>query len=343
MPQLSPIQLAPMMAIVETTYGVQPAAWSPGTTGFLSINSPNAIESDMRFQEILPHQVSWTKLKDIPTTALQPINFQFPITGGTSAILGFRADPIFQCAGMKLTTGASLVYTPAAPDTVKSATMAQELVGYTVGATAQSVVEEANGVFGSIIFRGTAEAGLIGEFRGIGLFQQAQESTLKTLYGGGTTAWTGGANQANKFILSGASRLKLNNGATDYFPVANSMELDLGVEVTPIPDINAGATFGWFTTMITDRNPRLRLSISLDTDSAATVSYQDFKLDAQSGNPHAVSCIYTDLGARTFTFTIPSAQVIGVRKGTGAKVRTVLIDYKVQSATSEGEFTITHA
>jgi hypothetical protein len=343
MPQLSPEQLAPMMAIVEAVYGTQPGAWSPTTSGFLTITSPNAVESDMRYQQILPHQVSWTKQKDIPTTALQPINFTFPLMGGTSAIAGFRASPIFRCAGMKETIGATIIYTPATPADVVSASIAQELPGYVVGSTAESIVEEANGCFGNIIFRGTAETGLMAEFRGLGLFQDAQESTLRTLYGAGTNAWSGGANNANKFILTSPNQLTINNGAGVYAGVVNAMEFDLGVEVTPIPDVNSGATFGFFTTLITDRNPRLTLTIALDTAAAALVSYQDLKQDAQDGTTHAVTWKYTDLSTRTLLFTIPTAQLIGIRKGTANKIRTVQLTYKVQHATSEAEFTITHA
>src|SRR6185295_9699086 len=112
-----------------------------------------------------------------------------------------------------------------------------------------------------------------------------------------------------------------------YTPVVNAVEFDLGVEVTPIPDVNAGATFGFFTTLITDRNPRLTLTIALDTASAALVSYQDLKQDAQDGTTHAVTWKYTDLSGRTLLFTIPTAQVIGVRKGTANKIRTVQILY----------------
>jgi hypothetical protein len=343
MPQLSPEQLAPMMANVETTVGTRPATFVPNTQGFLSINSPNPITPDFGFQDILPHSTGWTKQKSIPTTALQPVNFLFPMTGGTSATAGWRHLPILQAAGCKATTGANIALTPIAPADAKSATFAVEMPGYQVGVTAESVVLEANGCFGSAILRGTFDGGFMGEFRGLGLYLDPAETTLKAAYGGGSTAWSGGTNNANKFILSGSNRIKLNNGGSDYFPMVGSYEFDLGVEYLAIKDINAGSTFGIYSIMVVDRNPRLTLVIGLDTLAASGISYQDINQDAQDGTTWSVGCVYTDLSGRTITIAVPTAQVIGVRLGTAQRVRSVAITLKPQSATPEGEWTITHA
>lgn len=343
MPQLSPEQLAPMMVGLETTYGSQPATFAPNTQGVLSINSPNAIDPQFGFQAILPHQAGWTKQKQIPTTALQPVNFSFPVTGGTAAATAFRQGPILEAAAAKLTSGATLVYTPAAPADCKSITVAQELVGYQVGVASESVVNEANGVFGNVILRGTPENGLIGEFRGLGIYQDPQETTLKTAYGGGTVAWSGGANNANKFLLSSGNRIKLNNGGSDYYPVCFAFEFDFGVDYGPIPDINSGATYGIFGLQVFDRNPRLTLTLGLDTLAASGVSFQDIHQDAQDGTTWAVTATYTDLSGRTLAFSFPTAQVIGVRKGTANRVRSVIVTLHVQHATAESEWTITHA
>lgn len=343
MPQLSPLQLAPCMANVETTYGTQPATFSPANQGFLTMASPIALRPDFRYQDIRPHANSFTKQKRIPTTALRPVNFRFPLTGGTGAAAGFRQGVLFEAAGWKATVGASIAYALAPLADIKSITLAQEWPGYAVGVASESVVIEANGVFGNIRLIGTAAEGLYGEFAGLGLFQDPQETTLKTAYGGGTTAWSGGANNANKFILSSGNRIKLNNGGSDYFPVCSRFEFDFGVEVTAIEDINSGATFGIFTELITDRNPTIRLTLGLDTLAAANVSYQDLEQDAQDGTTHAINVTYTDLGGRTIAIAAPTAQVVGVEPAAGNKVRDVVVTYHVQSATAEGEATITHA
>ncbi len=343
MPQLSPEQLAPMMANVETTYGSQPGTFSPANQGFLSINSPNAIEPQFGFQRILPHQAGWTKGKQIPTTALQPVNFQFPLTGGSGAAAGFRQGVLFQAAAAKATTATEITYTPALPSECKSVTLAQELVGYQVGVTSESAVIEANGVFGNVILRGSPENGLIGEFRGLGLYQDPQETTLKTVYGGGSTAWSGGTNNANKFLLSSGNRITLNNGGSDYYPVVSGFEFDFGVDYGPIPDINSGATYGIFTLMTFDRNPTLTLTMGLDTLAAANISFQDIHQDAQDGTTWSVGAVYTDLSGRTFTFDFPTAQVVGVRRGVVNRVRSVAVTLHVQSDTEGAEWSIVHA
>lgn len=333
--QISAVQPGPVMCGTESvTYGTQPVTFAPNTQGIHAINSPNAIEADEQFQEIVVHQLDFGQQKDIPTFNTKTVNLQFPLMGGSAANSPPLVNPLFRAAGMY---GAVIAGTPGSYRWVQAtrsqlatmaATIAQEMVGETT-----SWVDETNGCYGTISFVGAADQGLIGTFTGQGLYQAPQSGTLKSVYGGGTTDWSAGTNNANKFILSSTNRVTVNNGGSDYLPLVKQVRFDLGVTYGPITDVNAGGSYGVFGIRISRMQPTLTLTIALDGDTSANVAYDDLYADAQSGTTHDVSWTYTDLAGRTLTFTFPTAQVRTKRKGTAENIRTIDVNYKLQGTT----------
>jgi hypothetical protein len=204
-----------------------------------------------------------------------------------------------------------------------AASIAQEMFGETEG-----WVEEVKGVFGSAVITAAAETGLIGTLTGQGLFQGPQAGTLKSIYGGDSTAWSAGTNNANKSIVSGADRFKINNGASDYFPVAGGWRLDMGVQYGPITDINGGDTYGVFGIRISGITPTLVATTLFDGSHSANVDYADLYADSQAVTHHQIDYTYTDLGGRTLTFSF-DCQVKPKRKGTRENHRSLETTYKV--------------
>lgn len=334
--QISAATPGPVMAGTESVaYGTQPGTFSPSTQSVHCMNSPNAIEADEQFLTITTHQLDFGETKDIPTFKTKTVNLEFPIYGGSAANSPPRWNAFIQAAGGK---GSVVAGTPGqytwtkatrAQLTTMAATIAQEMVGEST-----SWVDEVNGCYGNLILTATADRGLLGNFTGAGLYQHPQSGTLKSIYGGGSTNWDAGTNNANKAILSGSNRVTVNNGGSDYFPLVKQVRFDLGSVYGPITDMNAGATYGVFGVRITQMSPTLTLTIALDGDTSANVDYLDLYEDADDGTTHAIDWVYTDLAGRTLTFSFPTAQVKPKRKGTAENIRTIDITYKLQGTTA---------
>ena len=194
------------------------------------------------------------------------------------------------------------------------------------------------------MFRGSAEGGFLFEYRGSGLYQDPQAGTLKSIYGGGTSTWSGGTNNTNTFLLSSPNQLTVTpSGGSAYVGVVKSIEFDLGVEITEVTDVNSGATGGLFSISVTDRNPRLTVVWGTDTDNSAAVTYKKFFDDGAGGVTHHVTWKYTDLGSRTLLFDFPYAQITALRDGEAQKVRTLSASYKLTGVAGDDEFLVTHA
>lgn len=333
--QLSAVQPGPVMCGTESVaYGTQPGTFSPSTQAVHCMESPNAIEANEQFQEIVVHQLNFDRGKDIPTFKTKDVNLRFPLMGGSAANSPPRFNPFFQCAGMK---GSVIAGTPGGYQWVQAtraelatmaATIAQEMVGEST-----SWVEEVNGVYGTCVITAAPDQGVIGALTGTGLFQMPQAGTLKSIYGGGSTNWAAGTNNANKAIVSSTSRLTINNGGSDYFPVCGGWRFDLGVQYGPVTDLNAGATYGVFGVRITGMRPTLTITIALDGDTSANVDYLDFYEDADDTTTHDVTYVYTDLAGRTLSFSWPTAQVQPKRKTVRENNRFVDVTYLLQGST----------
>lgn len=330
--QISAAQPGPVMCGTESVaYGTQPATFVPNTQGVHAMNSPNAIEADEQFQEIVTHQQNFEQSKDIPTFTTKDVNLSFPIYGGSAANSPPLWAPFFQCAGAKGTvvagTPGAYTFTQATRLQVATmaATIAQEMYGDTTG-----WVEEVNGVYGNCVVTAAPDAGIIATLTGKGLMQAPQSGTLKSIYGSGSTNWSAGTCNANKSIVGSTNKLKINNGGSDYIPVCGGFRFDMGVTYGPVTDMNGGDNYGVFGIRITRMQPTLTLTIALDGDTSANVDYSDLYADAAAGTTHAITYIYTDLASRTLTFSFPTAQPKTKRKNVRENVRSLELQYKLQ-------------
>src|SRR5690606_17274299 len=146
------------------------------------------------------HTDSFLLDRDIPTFKMARVRCRFALQGGSAANSPPRFAPMWQCAGAHQAVGAGtpgdVQWTLATRSQLKSTTWAFQLPGFT-----NSAVHEVNGLVGNCVITGSAREGLLCDFDGTGLYQHLQESDFATLYSG---TWSGGTNNANKFILSGA-------------------------------------------------------------------------------------------------------------------------------------------
>lgn len=330
MGQVSAIQPGPVMCGTESVaYGTQPGTFSPSTQAVHVSDSPNAITADEQFHEFQSHQTNFEQNPDISTFTTKRVQLNFPIYGGSAANSPPRWNAFLQCAGLK---GSVVAGTPGsyrwvlatrAQQATLAATISQELFGETTG-----WVEEVNGVYGRCVLAADAATGLTGTLTGQGLYQGPQSGTLKSIYGGGSTDWAAGTLNANKAIVSSTNRLTINNGGSDYIPIAGGWRFDTGTEYGPITDINAGATYGVFGIRISRMAPTLVVTMLYDGDTSANVDYSDLFADSQAGTHHEVTYTYTDLGGRTLAFTW-DCQVRPKRPGTRENHRSLEVEYKV--------------
>lgn len=332
--QVSAVQPGPVMCGTESVaYGTQPGTFSPSTQAVHCMNSPNAIEADEQFQEIVVHQENFEQTADIPTFSTKRVQLEFPLMGGSAANSPPRFNPFLQCSGLKGSVvagtpgGYQWVLATRTQQATLAATIAQEMFGETTG-----WVEEVNGVYGSATITAAPETGVIGSLTGQGLFQGPQSGTLKSIYGGGSTDWSAGTNNANKAIVSSDNRFKINNGGSDYFPICGGFRFDMGVQYGPITDINAGGTYGVFGIRISAIAPTLTATLLFDGDTSANVDYADLYADSQAVTHHQINYTYTDLAGRTLAFDW-ECQVKPKRKGVRENQRSLEITYKILDLT----------
>jgi len=329
---LSVKKITPMCAMKETTYGTRPTIL-PQTHGFVTMASPNPVRPEMNFETPDYQQSTWTPNKVIPTNRALPFNFSVPLMGGQAAGADSppRCNGILVACGLKetVTASTSVVYKQALPSEIESATLAAQLGGF----SAAGWTHEINGAYSNMRIRMPWKGMPMIDFTGRGLFRAPAAGALHTVLGG--TAWAGGPTVANKFALTSTNRLSINNGAGAYTVVGKEVIFDLGIKFEDVGDFNSGATGNILRQAFTDSSePRLILTIALDTDASALASYKDLYDDADDGTTHNVTWKYTDLAGKTILFAFAACQVLTVEPDLDGDHRIARITYKPVDATN---------
>jgi len=318
------------VAKVETTYGTDSTP-AGGTDDVLAINSPNIVGFEASTFPFRPHGSSFTHRKDIIGARWQPVNLTFLLQGsgtaGDKVVNGFSGQSaLLRSAGLKETVsaGVSIVYTPAAIADIASATLKTDPGG--------GVTKAVTGLMGNIVFAGNPEAGVECRYSGLGLYNAPVMSAL--------TGWTGGTNRAQPcYNISGSIT---PSGGSAYTGVMDSFEWDLGIRVERIRDMNSAT--GMKRTLFVDRAPTLRLTLATDLSTTDNnLQYDDIFGYLVNSTTHDLAWTLGDgAGAgMEAAFAFNDAQLIRISEGSQNGYRTIQLQYKLQNATNEAEFTLT--
>lgn len=313
--------------LMSGNYGTDPTL-APASNGFYSTNSQNPITVQTNDTEINPHNATLSRTKDLIGQRWYQINVGGPLIGNTSGGSAPPFDALWKAGGLQgavcASTATKYRYAPCSLKQQTSSTFACELDGK---------VHESNGVVGTLTISAQVGGECRWQFSGSGLYQVPQHGTFATVYSG---TWSGGTdNSASWLGAAGTIRRAGYAMSATYSMVVQSFELALNCTVSRIDDANQ--THGLKMFLVTDRNPRLTMTMAMDVDSAANVTYENIYADLMASTTHDVAFTYTDLGSHVFTFNFPKAQVKSPSLAVSDGVRTLSIPYKLSQASTAGD------
>lgn len=297
----------------------------PTADGFYSTNSQNPITVQTNDTEINPHNSTLSRTKDLIGQRWYQINVGGPLIGGAAGVAP-PFDDLWtagglqgaQCAG----TATKYRYAPATLAEQRSSKFACELDGK---------VHQSSGVVGTLTISASVGGECRWQFAGSGLYQVPQHGTFATVLSG---AWSGGTDNSASW-LGAAGTIRRSGTFTTYSMVVQSFELAMNCTVSRIDDANQANGLKMF--IVTDRNPKLTMTMAMDVDSAANLTYENIFADLMASTTHDVNFSYTDLGSHAFVFNFPKAQVKSPSLAVSDGVRTISIPYKLSQASTAGD------
>lgn len=322
-------RICPMMAVVETAYGsgATDPAFAPAADGLLAYDSAVPISLDISRIELRPHGASFTHRSDIIAQRVAKLRFRCMLQGsgtaGDATIVGYKGfDALLQGCGVTSTdAGATLSYTPAAISALKSVAIRINMNG---------VVHTVQGAYGTFSSSGDPRNGNAVDFEFTGLYEAPLALTDQF------DLWDGGAQRALGFLNLQSSTI--NNGSA-YTEVLKSYRFAMNATIEPIDDANSAT--GMWGLVYADRAPTLNVVVGLDTDSGANIAYPEWFANCFAGTTHAVAWTQGTVSGNKWTQSFPTVQVVNVTPQASGAHRSISIDYKVQHATDNTEFTWT--
>lgn len=328
----SRMSIAQAMAVIEATYGTNPG-FTPSTMGMAlyDVSTPVAIETDSI--EILPLTGSNTPKKSIIGAELTRFTGKSFMQGSGTAATPVKFGTLLKMCGCAETTAASsVVYKPrAASAGYQSGSLAVNLDG---------ISYELNGGFGNVVIAGSAAQGMEITFDIQG--RMVLPATGSPSFSG----WAGGTNRA---LAMKSMALVLDDGTdtwTGSSTEANggplrfkSFSFDRGMQIERVLDANSATGLAELAVV------RTSPTIEFVVQAKQTIGAGDIP-NFNSHRTNGVTIAATmQLGASAgdiWTFNFPELQITSFQPQDGeAGQRNWVLQCKVQSATDEGEFTLT--
>src|SRR5512139_44072 len=313
----------------ETAEGTDPTP-TGGTDDLICYTNANPGEQTADRIQLQPFTATFTKPQGLIGARLGEINLEFlMMPNGTPGTLenGTRSiAALFMAAGCVETnpagTPSTLVYSPATVSQLTTFSGTSPRSGScTVYADHNGVLHKYTGVWGNMVVVGAPGAGLVCQFSGLGNYVAPTVGTV--------SGWTGGTNRATAF--NGVACTIRRSGGTPYTVVGKEFRHDFGCAIDRITDFNnstglKGLLFG-------DRKPTLSMTIGLDNDGSAAITYAQFYSDWVGRVQHEVGWTHNNI-----VFNAPKLDIVNVRKGVDARHRTLRIDYEIVNTTAEADF-----
>lgn len=319
-------QILQCVAKVETTYGTD-AAPTGGTDDALLIDSPTPFTPNISFIRARDHGTEFTRRKGTPAKRKYDVRVQFRTQGSGAAgatANGFSGqDALVQAAGITSTknAGTSIVWTPAARASLKSAT---------VWTSEDGVRRKSQGVYGTLTMSGAPDGFVLSTFEGNGLYNAVEDGANGTISG-----YTGGTARAEAFLNAAGT---INNGSSMTSWVFDSFTFRTGSTNGDVDDANSST--GLNRLIFTDRDPDVEIVVMLDTDSSATIPFKTFEANLLAQTTHALTFSWGTTPNKC-TVSIPTAQLAGLRPDVKNGYRIARVQYVAQHATNNSEFSFT--
>lgn len=333
MATLSTARLVAAIAKSESTYGTDSSP-AGGTDDVTIIESENPWSANIGTVRIQPHRKSFTHpAKDLITRQLADVRmsglFQGPTTrgvldNGTSGMVA-----LFKAAGVHaaLTTGANgvVTLTQATKAQTVSATVKLDLDGMTCNVL--GMLGNGLEIFADV----TSNPKPRWSLTGVGLYAAPVIGTIGSvvapdraisILGGSASITPAGGSAYNC-----ADGLILDSWRLRFAPAAGVVE-------------SMCSATGVDSLISTDRNPMLECTIAVDTNDSANLDIEDVYADLVGSSEHAVALQW---GADPYLtrLTAATAQVVSIAGPTTKNgYRVITLNYKLYSATPEGEFAL---
>lgn len=326
--QPSRTRIAPVMAEVEATLGTDPTPVA-GTDDLLTFDSAVPWSLDVNRFELRPHGNSFTRGLDVIAQRFGRVRFRSLLQGsgtrGTETINGYKGlSACLQACGMTetATPATSIVLAPSTVAALKTSTLWVNHAGF---------IHKLNGCVGNVVMSGNPRGAIECDFDFMGSY--VAPVAVSTTF----DAFTGGTNRALPFLALVSPTI--NNGSAYTGFVFKSFRFDAGVQMEVMD--NANDSNGFEMILNIDRAPTLNITIAQDNYASATITYDEWFTDLFASTTHNVSFTQGTASGKIIAFSFPTAQVVNVTPQANGGHREVSIDYKLQHATAESEWSIT--
>lgn len=308
MPAVSVGRKIAAVAKNETTYGTAPAL-SQTADAILLYTNMNPVVTDTRMIDIVPLRESLTKLKSIVGRQLVRFNGT-TFLQGAAAGTPWRFGPLLRACGLKETVNAasSVVYDPRS-SSFESVAMNLWLDGY------KHII---TGAFGTFTMEATAGEGVQVTWDIMGLYTEPTIDAIPT-----QTLET-----IQPVTFESAAGWIAGQGV-----IIKSFRFTAGVVVSERPDANSANALKGLR--ITDRDPRLDMTVEVDTD------FRNYFADLNAATTHSVSFQLGTASGNRMVFEAGQAQLLNMPYGENAGLRTFDLAYKIQHTTNDGEVKLT--
>ena len=319
---------APAICKIESTYGSDPTP-TGAADAFHTIDSAVTAAPNVSRIDFNTHGTSFTRPVGQmgARTVGQRLNFMFE-GAGTSAGTAHTTTALLRCCGLleTVSAGVSVTYAPQTIIGMESSTLVVEHDG---------VLHETNGFYANIRMVAGPRDGIRCSVDGRGLYQEPLQGTID--------GHAPGTLLAKAFLNVGLTITP--SGGSAYTPVLKSWSFNRGVVMEDVEDANS--TTGINRLLITDADPTIELSMALDTDSGANLTYAGTATTAifenlQNATTHAVAFSHAAGGTgNTLAFSGPTLQLVNAAPAVAGGHRNVTLSYAARHATADTEFLFT--
>ena len=332
--QLSRTRIKPALFKAETTYGTDPTL-AGGTDDVTLINSDDPIKPDFEGIPVRPHGASFTHtIKDIIGKRKTRVDCSFlmqgasvlPVTTTVPAVNGFTGNmAAWKSCGCTVTAAASTTVT------IKPSTVAALESVYTK-IEENGILWAIAGMYGNIrMSGGTGQPGVVCAYSGTGKYIEPTKATVSGFVGPDRSEPA--LSVTASITPSGGSAYNAADGL-----ILDNFTLDLGTQVNDVDDITEAT--GLEKLLFTDRRPTMQVVIAQDAHDTSALDFDEIFGDLTGRVVHAVSIAWGTT-PNLFTLAGPTAQLINATPGSKNGYKTLTLDYFLQHATAETEWSIT--
>lgn len=318
----------PVGAVVESTYGTNPGV-TGSTDGITVYDSSAPVQVAMSVGDAgAPQGGSFTRHKSALGSRIATASFAWPwcapnVMTGTPVLAGFEGiDALMQAAGQSSTsvTDTSTTYAPDAVSAITSASIEVELDG---------LKHTLTGAYGAYSLTGSVNGFVNCRYDATGIYN---EPTIGTI-----GSFDGGHLKPSPFTNT---TVTLANSSDTYVPAMDSFAFTRGTSVQRVEDANSAS--GTQRVCMTDATATLSVTIATDKQASDTdiITYPEFFNNWTADATHSVSIAWGSGAGFVTTLAVPTAQIVGIRTGAKNGYNTMTINYKVQHATEETEYSL---